>query len=146
MKAADETPVISVDRQTSERRSATGPVPKGLIVDLTDVSYIDSVGEQVLAWLAGVGASFMARGVYGVSVCERLRHRSTGDCAGGVGRTSASYFCFCSGVRTSDTRDISSFFSDCNRVNRCCMVRVVSLKTSSDFLVSSWRIVVTFFA
>ena len=49
------------------------PVPKGLIVDLTDVSYIDSVGEQVLAWLASVGASFMAKGVYGASVCERLQ-------------------------------------------------------------------------
>src|SRR5271166_7058613 len=53
-----------------------------------------------------------------------------GDCGGGVGRTSASYFCFCSGVRTADTRDSSSSFSDCNRVNRCCMVRVVALKTS----------------
>jgi anti-anti-sigma regulatory factor len=35
----------------------SGPVPKGLIVDITDVSYIDSVGEQVLAWLASIGAS-----------------------------------------------------------------------------------------
>src|SRR3974390_288095 len=49
-----------------------GPVPKGLIVDLTDVSYIDSVGEQVLAWLASVGASFLAKTVYVASVCERL--------------------------------------------------------------------------
>ena len=51
----------------------SAPVPKGLIVDITDVSYIDSVGEQVLAWLASVGASFMAGGVYAASVCERLR-------------------------------------------------------------------------
>ncbi len=50
----------------------SGPVPKGLIVDITDVSYIDSVGEQVLAWLASIGASFMAGGVYAASVCERL--------------------------------------------------------------------------
>jgi len=50
-----------------------GPVPKGLIVDLTDVSYIDSVGEQVLAWLASVGASFLAKAVYAASVCERLQ-------------------------------------------------------------------------
>ncbi len=51
----------------------SGPVPKGLIVDLTDVSYIDSVGEQVLAWFASVGASFMAKAVYASSVCERLQ-------------------------------------------------------------------------
>lgn len=51
----------------------SGPVPKGLIVDLTDVSYIDSIGEQLLAWLASVGASFMAKAVYAASVCERLQ-------------------------------------------------------------------------
>jgi hypothetical protein len=51
----------------------SGPVPKSLIVDISDVSHIDSVGEQVLAWLASIGASFMAGGVYPVSVCERLR-------------------------------------------------------------------------
>jgi hypothetical protein len=51
----------------------SAPVPKGLIVDITDVSYVDSMGEQVLAWLASVGASFTAGGVYAASVCERLR-------------------------------------------------------------------------
>ena len=50
-----------------------GPVPKGLIVDITDVCHIDAVGEQVLAWLASIGASFMAGGVYAASVCERLQ-------------------------------------------------------------------------
>jgi len=34
-------------------------LPKGLIVDLTEVSYIDSVGEQLLKWLACVGAVFV---------------------------------------------------------------------------------------
>jgi hypothetical protein len=50
-----------------------GPVPKGLVVDLTDVSYVDSVGENVLTWFASVGASFMARAVYAASLCERLQ-------------------------------------------------------------------------
>jgi hypothetical protein len=57
-----------------------GPVPKGLIVDLTDVGYVDSVGERVLIWLASVGASFLAAAVYAASVCERLQlplHRNT---------------------------------------------------------------------
>jgi hypothetical protein len=48
-------------------------VPKGLIVDLTEVSYVDSVGEQLLKWLGSVGAEFVAGNVYTVSVCERLR-------------------------------------------------------------------------
>ena len=59
--------------QEAKSLLANGPVPKGLIVDLTDVSYVDSVGEQVLAWLASIGASFMAGGVYAASVCERLQ-------------------------------------------------------------------------
>ena len=50
-----------------------GPVPRGLIVDLTDVSYVDSVGEKVLSWFASVGASFMAKAVYAASLCEQLQ-------------------------------------------------------------------------
>lgn len=48
-------------------------VPKGLVIDLTEVSYVDSMGEQVLAWFASVGASFRAKAVYAASVCERLQ-------------------------------------------------------------------------
>jgi hypothetical protein len=47
-------------------------VPQGLIVDLTEVSYIDSVGEQLLKWLNSVGAEFVAGNVYALGVCERL--------------------------------------------------------------------------
>ena len=48
-------------------------LPKGLIVDLTEVSYVDSVGEQLLKWLASVGAVFVAGSVYAIAVCDRLR-------------------------------------------------------------------------
>ena len=48
-------------------------LPKGLIVDLTEVSYVDSVGEQLLKWLASVGAVFIADSVYAFAVCDRLR-------------------------------------------------------------------------
>ena len=47
-------------------------IPEGLIVDLTDVSYIDSAGEDLLKWLGSIGAQFAARNVYAVYVCERL--------------------------------------------------------------------------
>jgi len=48
-------------------------LPKGLLVDLTEVSYVDSAGEQVLTWLASVGAVFIAGSVYAFAVCDRLR-------------------------------------------------------------------------
>jgi hypothetical protein len=47
-------------------------LPKGLIVDLTEVSYVDSAGEQLLKWLASVGAVFVAGSVYAFAVCDRL--------------------------------------------------------------------------
>ena len=47
-------------------------VPKGLSVDLTDVTYVDSAGERLLSWLGSVGAVFVARGVYAIGVCEGL--------------------------------------------------------------------------
>jgi len=64
-----------VGQWAEEARSllTSSPVPQGLVVDLTDVSYVDSVGEDVLAWFASVGASFMAKAVYAASLCERLQ-------------------------------------------------------------------------
>jgi hypothetical protein len=50
----------------------TDVVPKGLIVDLTEVNYVDSAGERLLSWLGSVGAVFVASGVYTIAVCERL--------------------------------------------------------------------------
>ena len=49
-----------------------GSVPEGMIVDLTEVSYIDGIGEQVLTWLSSIGARFVAKTVYAAAVCERL--------------------------------------------------------------------------
>jgi ABC-type transporter Mla MlaB component len=48
-------------------------LPKNLIVDLTEVSYVDSSGEQLLKWLARIGAVFVAGSVYAFAVCDRLR-------------------------------------------------------------------------
>jgi hypothetical protein len=47
-------------------------IPKGLIVDLTEISSVDCVGEQLLKWLGSVGAEFVARSIYALDVCERL--------------------------------------------------------------------------
>jgi ABC-type transporter Mla MlaB component len=49
-----------------------GVIPAGLIVDLTEVSYIDTAGEDLLKWLASMGAEFAADNIYAVNVCERL--------------------------------------------------------------------------
>jgi len=49
-----------------------GSVPKRLIVDLSEVSYVDSAGEEVLNWFHSIGAEFTAKSIYAASICERL--------------------------------------------------------------------------
>ena len=53
---------------------------RGLLVDLTEVTFIDSVGETALSFLRQLGAKFVAEDAYMLDVCERLhlslaRHR-----------------------------------------------------------------------
>ena len=65
---------LVADWAEQARRLVTKDVlPQGLMVDLTEVSYVDSVGEQLLKWLASAGAVFIAGSVYAFSVCDRLR-------------------------------------------------------------------------
>jgi len=58
--------------EEARRLITTELVPKGLIVDLTDVCYIDLAGERLLTWLGSVGAVFVASNVDAIAVCERL--------------------------------------------------------------------------
>jgi hypothetical protein len=46
-----------------------------LIVDLTEVTFIDSVGEGVLSCFGGFGAEFVAQTSYTLDICERLHLR-----------------------------------------------------------------------
>ena len=43
-----------------------------LVVDLTDVTCVDSVGEDVLSLFGRVGAEFIADNAYARDLCERL--------------------------------------------------------------------------
>jgi len=44
-----------------------------LVVDLTDVMFIDAVGEAVLLFVKRLGAEFVAETSYSRDVCERLQ-------------------------------------------------------------------------
>lgn len=43
-----------------------------LIVDLTDVEFIDAIGENVLSFFGRFGAEFIAPNSYTLDICERL--------------------------------------------------------------------------
>jgi len=44
-----------------------------LVVDLTDVMFIDTIGEEVLLFVKRLGAQFVAETAYSRDVCERLQ-------------------------------------------------------------------------
>ena len=50
-------------------------LPPLIVVDLSELAFVDSLGEQVLLWLNRFGATFVADNVYARSICERLRLR-----------------------------------------------------------------------
>lgn len=47
-------------------------IPAGLLVDISEVTYVDSVGEQLLIWLRNLHTKFVAETCYALEVCERL--------------------------------------------------------------------------
>ncbi len=48
-------------------------IPTGLVIDLTEVTYVDTPGENVLTWLGSIGGKFISGNCYSLDVCERLR-------------------------------------------------------------------------
>ena len=52
-------------------------VPPRLVVNLSEVTFVDTVGEDVLLWLNQVGVQFIAKSFYSISLCERLHLRTT---------------------------------------------------------------------
>ena len=46
--------------------------PSKIKVDITEVSFVDSVGEALLSFLGRDGAEFVADTAYSLDVCERL--------------------------------------------------------------------------
>jgi hypothetical protein len=48
-------------------------LPSKLIVDLSEVSFVDAVGEEVLLWFKEIGLKFIAESAYSRDVCGRLQ-------------------------------------------------------------------------
>jgi len=43
-----------------------------LVVDLSEMTFVDGVGEEVLLWLGLIGAQFVGNSSYALDVCQRL--------------------------------------------------------------------------
>jgi len=55
--------------------------PLRLVVNLSEVTFVDAVGEEVLSWLARIGGEFVAENCYPLHVCERLHLPMAPKCA-----------------------------------------------------------------
>ena len=42
------------------------------VVDITELMFVDTLGEEVLSFLKRLGAQFLAQTAYSLDVCERL--------------------------------------------------------------------------
>ena len=60
------------------------------VLDLTDVTFIDSIGEEVLSFFGRFGAEFVAPTSYTLDACERLHLRLAQDGASDTNTSSAS--------------------------------------------------------
>lgn len=50
-----------------------------LVVDLTEVTFVDSEGEEALSFFGRFGAEFVAQTSYTLDICERLHLRVARD-------------------------------------------------------------------
>jgi hypothetical protein len=65
------------DAEQTRTLAARFAVRGKLLVDLTEVVFIDAAGEEVLSFLGLFGAEFVAPNSYVLDVCERLNLRVT---------------------------------------------------------------------
>lgn len=65
--------MVGLYAEDARRALANRQLPASIVVDLSEVTFVDLVGEQVLLWLGRLGARFVANNVYMRSVCEDLQ-------------------------------------------------------------------------
>jgi hypothetical protein len=63
------------DAEHTRTLAARFAARRKLLVDLTEVVFIDAAGEEVLSFLGQFGAEFVAPNSYVLDVCERLNLR-----------------------------------------------------------------------
>jgi hypothetical protein len=57
----------------TQAKVLAGPLRRELLVDLSELTFVDSAGERTLLWLASKGARFIADSCYSLDVCQGLQ-------------------------------------------------------------------------
>ena len=74
--------MVGLYAEDARKALANRKLPPSILVDLSQLTFVDLFGEQVLVWLGRLGAGFVADNVYARSVCERLQLRISEKPAG----------------------------------------------------------------
>jgi hypothetical protein len=59
--------------KNARRAVADSKRSSNLRVDLSGMTFVDDIGEEVLSWLKELGSTFTAGTAYSHDVCERLQ-------------------------------------------------------------------------
>ena len=65
--------MVGLYAEDARKALASRQLPASIVVDLSEVTFVDLFGEQVLLWLGRLGARFVANSVYMRSVCQEMR-------------------------------------------------------------------------
>lgn len=65
--------MVGLYAEDARKALANRQLPASIVVDLSEVTFVDLFGEQVLLWLGRLGATFVANNVYMRSVCADLQ-------------------------------------------------------------------------
>jgi len=65
--------LTGVDAEHIRALMTRGYAGPRMVIDVTEVTFVDSVGEAVLSLLGRLGAEFVAETAYTSDVCERLQ-------------------------------------------------------------------------
>lgn len=60
-------------------------IPRGVIVDLSELSFVDSVGEGLLSYLGRLGCKFIPGNTYAAYICKTLNLPLTRAAENGAG-------------------------------------------------------------
>jgi hypothetical protein len=82
IKMTIEGRFTSHDAEEAKQLIARRKTPAELTVDISEITFVDAVGETILLWMWLIGAKFVAESSYSLHLCKRLHLPLTSNHAG----------------------------------------------------------------
>lgn len=96
--------MVGVFAEEARALAARCKIPQALVVDVSEVTFVDAAGEEVLSWLGQIGGEFVAESCYSRDVCEYLHLPLTRKCLGSSFPRHAQTFANCPKAIPTDSK------------------------------------------